>query len=260
MNKHTSIATLLLASLLSACGKEAVQDITAPFSTAAVRFFNFGVNAPSVNFYANETKMTASLSSSGTEATTGVGYGGVGAAGAYEALDPGQYTLTGKIAATTDKDVAISPVVTTIDNAKFYSYYISGIYNTTTKTADAFVVEDPFVAPTDFSKTTVRFVHAISNASPMTLYAKSTTAGSVEVAIGAEVAYKSAGAFTQIPSGVYDLSARYSGATTSALTRPAVSFTGGKVYTITARGDITVAPSTACGSTNKTCLDNTANR
>jgi hypothetical protein len=260
MNKHTSIATLLLASLLSACGKEAVQDITAPFSTAAVRFFNFGVNAPSVNFYANETKMTAALSSSGTEAITGVGYGGVGASGAYEALDPGQYTLTGKIAAATDKDLAISPVVTTIDNAKYYSYYISGIYNSTTKTVDAFVVEDPFVEPTDFSLATVRFVHAISNANPMTLYATSTTAGSVEVPIGAQVAYKSAGAFTQIPAGVYNLSARYSGATTSALTRPAVSFAGGKVYTITARGDITAAASTACGSTNKTCLDNTANR
>lgn len=260
MNKHTSIATLLLVSLLSACGKEAVQSITEPFSTSAVRFFNFGVGAPSVNFYANETKMTAALSSSGAEATTGVGYGGVGASGAYEALAPGQYTLTGKIAAATDKDVAISPVVATIDNAKHYSYYMSGIYSTTTKTVDAFVVEDPFVEPTDFSAATVRFVHAISNANPMTLYAKSTTAGSVEVAVGAEVAYKNAGAFMQLPAGVYDLNTRYAGATTSALTRPAVTFAGGKVYTITARGDITATPSTACGSANKTCLDNTANR
>lgn len=260
MNKHTSIATLLFASLLSACGKEAVQNITEPFTSSAIRFFNFGVNAPSVNFYANDTKMTATLTSSGTEATTGVGYGGVGASGFYEAIEPGQYVLTGKIAAATDKDVAISPVTTTIDNAKIYSYYISGIYNAVTKTVDAFVVEDPVVPPTDFTMATVRFVHAISNANPLTLYAKNTIAGSVEVPIGAEVAYKNAGAFTQIPSGQYDLSARYGGAATNALTRPAVTFAGGRVYTITARGDITVAPSTACGSTNKTCLDNTVNR
>lgn len=260
MNKHSSIAALLLAGLLSACGKEAVQDITEPFDSSAIRFFNFGVNAPSVNFYANDAKMTATLTSSGTEATTGVGYGGVGAAGAYTAIEPGQYTLTGKIAAATDKDVAISPLTTTIDNHKIYSYYISGIYNTTTKTADSFIIEDPFVAPTDFTMATVRFVNAISNANPMTLYAKNTTAGSVEVPIGAEVGYKNAGAFTQIPAGQYDFSARYTGVTTNALTRTGVNLTGGRVYTITARGDITVTPSTSCGSTNKTCLDLTTNR
>ncbi|HMI47084.1 MAG TPA: hypothetical protein VK481_00275, partial [Gemmatimonadaceae bacterium] len=60
--------------------------------------------------------------------------------------------------------------------------------------------------------------------------------------------------------GVYDLSTRNTGVATSALTRPGVSFVGGRVYTITARGDITVAPSTACAAANRTCLDNTLNR
>jgi hypothetical protein len=93
----------------------------------------------------------------------------------------------------------------------------------------------------------------------MTLYAKSTTTG-VETPIGAEVAYKGASAFVNLPSGAYDLSTRYTGSATNVLTRPAVSFVGRKVYTITARGDITVAPSTACAAANRTCLDNTANR
>jgi len=45
------------------------------------------------------------------------------------------------------------------------------------------------------------------------------------------------------------------------LARTGVSFVGGRVYTITARGDITVAPTTTgCAATNRTCLDNTANR
>jgi len=53
---------------------------------------------------------------------------------------------------------------------------------------------------------------------------------------------------------------RYAETVTNALTRPAVSFSGGRTYTITARSDITVARSTACGAANKACLDNTLNR
>jgi len=263
MNRHSYIAALLCAGVLSACSKDPVRDISGPPPAASrVRFFNFGVNAPSVNFYANTTKMTAIQNSTdGVEATTGVAYGGVGSGGAYAAIAPGPYTFTGKIAATTDKDLSISPLAATIEDGKYYSYYMSGIYNTTTKTVDAFVVEDPVVAPTDFSVATVRFVHAISNANPMTLYAKSTVAPNTEYTIGAEVAYKGAGAFTAIPAGVYDLSTRYTGSATNAMTRTGVSFVFGRVYTVTARGDITVAATpTACGATNKTCLDNTANR
>jgi hypothetical protein len=133
---------------------------------------------------------------------------------------------------------------------------MSGFYDAVAKTVDGFVVEDPFVAPTDFSVATVRFVNAISNANPMTLYAKHTTTLN-EVAVGAAVAYKGAGAFTALPSGVYDLSTRYTDSTTNAISRTAVSFSGGRVYTIGARGDITVTSTTA---TNRPFLDNTANR
>ena len=180
------------------------------------------------------------------------------AGGAYSVIAPGQYTLTGRIAAATDKDLPIATVARTIEDGKFYSYYMSGIYNTTTKTSDAFVVEDPLVLPPNFGAATVRLVHAISNANPMTLYARDTVTR-IEVAVGGEVAYKGAGTFTTIPAGVYDLSTRYTGTATNVLTRPAVVFAGGRVYTITARGDITVAPTTTCVAANRTCLDFTAN-
>jgi hypothetical protein len=259
MTRYKYLAALVLAGLLSACGKKEVQSLTGPTAASRIRFFNFGVNAPSVNFYANDTKMTAIQSTTGTEATTGIAYGGVGAGGAYSAIDPGQYSVTGRIAAATDKDLPIATVNTTIADGKYYSFYISGFYNTTAKTVESFVVEDDFAVPTDFTAATVRFVNAISNANPMTLYAKNTTTGA-EVPIGGEVAYKAAGTFVNIPAGGYDLSTRYTGSSTNVLTRPSVSFAGGRVYTVTARGDITVASTTTCGTTNKTCLDNTANR
>jgi hypothetical protein len=257
MNTHRSILVLLCAAALASCDENAVQEIAGvPAGGARIKFFNFGVNAPGVNFYANDTKMTAVLSATGTEAVTGVIYGGVGSGGFYSDIAPGQYTLKGTIAAATDKDLAISNLPATIADGKNYSFYQSGFYDGTAKTVDAFVVEDSFVAQIDFSVAYVRFVHAISNANPMTLYAKHSVTG-VEGPVGAEVAYKSAGAFVALADGVYDLTTRYTGSATNAISRTGVSFEGGRVYTIGARGDITIVSTTA---TNRPFLDNTANR
>lgn len=253
MNTRKSILMLLcVAALASACDKNAVQDITEPSpGEARIKFFNFGVSSPMVNFYANDKKMTAITSATGLESTTGVAYGSAGSGGLYMAIEPGQYTLSGKIAAATDKDVAVSGVSMTLDAGKYYSFYQSGAYNTATKKADAFVVEDPFVPKFDYATAYVRFVNAIYNANPMTLYVKNTTT-LAEVAAGSAVAYKAAGAFVAVPNGVYDLGTRYAGVTTNALSRTAVSFSAGRVYTITARGDITVATTQL--------LDNNTNR
>lgn len=260
MNRRASIAALLCVVVLSACDafdKNAVQEIAGPVPAGArIKFFNFGVNAPGVNFYANDRKMTAISSGSDQESNIGVAYGGVGAGGFYTAIAPGQYTLAGKIAAATDKDLAISNLPATLEDGKSYSLYQSGFYNTTTKTVDAFIVEDAFVPQIDFSVAYVRFVHAISNASPMTLYAKNTSTTD-SVIVGGAVAYKSAGAFTVVPQGFYDLRTRYAGVSTNAISRTGVSFLAGRVYTIGARGDITVTSTTA---TNRPFLDNTANR
>jgi hypothetical protein len=263
MNRRASIAAFLCAALLTACNwyeKNAVQEISGPVPAGAqIKFFNFGVGAPAVNFYANDRKMTAIASGTGEESTLGVGYGGVGAGGLYTAIAAGQYTLAGKIAAATDKDLAISTASATLEDGKFYSFYMSGIYNTTTKTVQSFVLEDPFPSEFDYSVAYVRFVNAISNAAhPMILYAKG--ADSVEVAVGPAVVYQGAGAFTALAPGVYNLFARYVDSTANKITRPAVSFSAGRTYTIGARGNITVAPTTTCPATSTTCLDNTANR
>jgi hypothetical protein len=256
MTRFRTVAMLLAVALVASCEENAVQDITGPMATARVKFFNFGVNAPGVNFYANTTKMTAISSATGAEATTGTTYGGVGAGGLYSAIAPGQYAFTGKIAATVDKDLTIATVNGTLADAKSYSVFVSGFYNTTSKSAEGFIVEDAYPANIDWSVAHVRFVHAISNANPMTLYARNT-ATTTEVAVGGQVAYKSGGAFISLPAGSYDLSTRYDGASTNAIVRTAVSFGAGRVYTIGARGDITVTSTTA---TNRPFLDNTANR
>lgn len=255
MNRYLSIAGLLTAALLSACEKNAVQEIAGPAPSSRILFFNFGVGAPAVNFYANDAKMTATLSTTGSEATTGVNFGGVGAGGAYTGIAPGTYTLAGKISAATDKDLAISNLSTTIADGKFYSYYLSGPYNTTSKTVDSFIVEDP-IPELDFTKAYVRFVNAISNSSPMVLkITNSATDPPTVTAIGGPVAYKSAGAYVAVPEGNYTIATQLPGSSANAIVRTtAVAFSNGRVYTIAARGTM------AATGTAAPFLDNTANR
>jgi len=258
IKRHASAAALVCAALLAGCSydKNAVQTIDGPLPGSAVKFFNFGVNAPGVNFYANDTKITAITSTTGAEVATGVAYGAAGTGGFYDAVAPGQYTLTGRIAAVIDKDLAISSLSAQLADGKRYSYFMSGFYNTTTKTVESFIVEDPLPA-VDASVAYVRFVNAISNAGATALSAKHATTG-VITPLGGDVAYKAAGGFVALPPGTYDLSARVSGAATDLVVRTAQSFANGRVYTIATRGDATL-PSTGTNA-NRPQLDNTANR
>ncbi len=257
MNTYKTMALLLGALTLGACDKNAVQDITEPATGSRVKFFNFGINAPAVNFYANDAKVTAITSATGVESTNGVAFGSVGNGGFYSAITPGSYTFTGKIAAATDKDLVVSRVTGTIAADKAYSVYLSGFYDATAKTVEGFVVEDAVPAAFDYTQALVRFVNASPNAAAVTLYATNTTT-STEVPVGAAVAYKAAGTFTALPAGVYNLNARVAGSNTNTFARTAVSFVAGRVYTITARGDATVA--TTGTATNRAFLDNTLNR
>jgi hypothetical protein len=267
MNRYASLALLCVAAV-AACDKNARRDITVPAVGANVKFFNFGVGAPGVNFFANTTKLTAISSTScqppndttsvcttaGVPSTTGTGYNAAASGALYNEVPVGQVTLAGEIAATTDNGLPVASVATSVDNAKFYSFYMSGIYDGTAKKSDAFIVEDPIPTITDFTQAYVRFVNAISNSQPMTLYAKSSVTGT-ETAIGATIAYKAAGVFTAVPAASYDLNTRAAGSSTNLITRLAVSFVAGHIYTVTAYGDMT-----SVVTATKPGLDNTANR
>jgi len=257
MNRLSIVAALCCAAALSACEKNAVTEIDGPEAGSRIKFFNFGVNAPGVNFYAGETKMTAISSTTGIESNNGVVYGSVGSGGFYGGIEPGGHTLTGRIAAAVDKNLVIATQATTIEDGKSYSFYMSGFYNTVLKTSDGFVVEDNFAPDIDFAVATVRFVHASSNALPLQLIARAAAPATLVDTVGGVIAYKGAGVFETVVPGVYNLALRYAGAGTDAVTRTAVSFVAGRVYTVSLRGDITVVSTTA---TNRPFLDVTANR
>lgn len=269
MKTSRSILVLLVAAAtMTACDKDAVQIIAGPpTGGASVKFFNFAVGSPEVNFFVNDEKATAVSStacaildetnreaclSSGIESSGGVGYGGAANGGNawYSDVSPGQVAISGRIAEETDKNLAISNLETSIAGGGFYSYYLSGIYDPVTKDADSFIVED-VMPPVDFSVAYVRFVNASSTTEPMTLYLTDRET-LVEVPAGGAIAYRSAGEFVAVPIASYDLATRTAGSDTAVFTREAVSFFPGRAYTITARGDT--------GESSTMRLDNTANR
>lgn len=258
MIRHRHIAALALGAVaLAACGNSGQTDITAPAPGSRILFFNEGLGSPGVNFFANDTKLTAVGSSSGTVSTVGTKYSQVAAGGYYTGIAPGQYTLSGRLSDSTA--AVISSVSTTLADGKAYSYYQSGPYDATAKKVDAWVVEDPIPDTYDYSVANVRFVNAIYNANPGTLTAVNADTSihptPPPVVIGGAVAYKTAGAYTPVPAGSYNISVTGLGA--SPVTRGNVALDGGHYYTVTARGDMTV---TSSKSTTYPTLDVQTNR
>jgi hypothetical protein len=271
MTKIRFITALLGAAALAACSKDGIQDITAPTAGAFIKFYNFGVNGVSVNFFANDMKVTAVSSTScsppsipanpactaaGIESTTGTAYGAVASGGFYSSIAPGQYTFAGKVALATDNGLTVAKLSSTLADGKYYSFYMSGIYDATAKSTDAFIIEDAFPADIDFVNSYVKFVNASSNSSPMTVYAKNTVTGD-SVVIGSAVVYKNGSAFVKVPGAVYDLTVRYSGSNTAVIVGAGVSLSNARVYTVTARGDMTITSTT---SANRPLLTASTNR
>ena len=252
------LAILACAATLVACSKDAVQIISAPATGASVKFYNFSMGAPGVNFFANDVQLTALRSDSGATTKSGTTYGTLAGGGLYSAVPAGQVALTGRIGTVTDAGVTIATVPAPLADGKFYSLFLSGPYNTTTKSADAFIIEDAMPA-FDYANANVRFVNAIANApNPMVLWAKSTTVkDSVVIGGTAGIGYKGATPFVPIRGDAYDLTVRYPGSNTAVVTLAAQTFSVGRVYTISSRGDITITSTTAA---NRPILNNTANR
>jgi hypothetical protein len=260
------IAALLISTLVFACKKNGIHEIETVKTDGAaqVKFYNFGINSPTVNFYANGNKISAIVSATGAEAATGIAYGSVFPATNYSLLSGGAYTFTGIVPAlaAVSANAEVVNIKGSIENGKFYSVYSCGILNTVANTLDGFIVEDkiPAEAATPATVANVRFVNTISNGTAgFDLIAKNTTT-LTEVVVATNVSYKGASEFAQIPAGVYELYARYTGSPANIISRSGtstVSFIKGRTYTVSSRGDVTVTGTTAI---NRPFLDNTSNR
>lgn len=253
-------AVLLLSTIIYSCDKTDIQTIDDPVKATGIKFFNFSINSPVVNYYANDIKVSSIVSTTGVESgTTGLSYStAFPANNAYATIDPGTYDFkaTRPSTAAADKGLVINKFTANVMDGKRYSLYMCGFYNATAKTTDAFMLED-ILPPLDTGFAYVRFVHTSPNANPVNFFMKLKTGVLDEIPVAQNVAYKTGSTFVKVPSGVYDLIIRYPNTTTDVYRRVDVSAVKAFVYTFTLRGDITVGGTTA---TNRTFIDNTPNR
>jgi len=254
---------ILLSSLLFSCKKEGIHEVptNSVDGGGQIKFFNFGIGSPSLNFYANDGKITAVISTTDREATTGLAYGSVFPTLSYNFLPAGDYNFKGIVPslATDNPNTVVSSIKSPVAAGKFYSLYTCGIYNTSTKTTDAFIIEDKIPAISAVTAS-IRFVNTISNAkSGFDLVLRNTTT-LTELVVANNVGYKSTSEFAEVPNGTYDIYARYPNTTANVISRTGtstVAIVAGRSYTISSRGDMTVTGSTAV---NRPFLDNTPNR
>lgn len=238
------------------CKKNAVQVIDGPPTGAYIKGYNFAISGPSVNFYANDTKISATSSATGKEATTGVNYSGTFPANnSYVVLSElGSVTFKTKIPSTASANPngIVANVTANVEAGKYYSFFTSGIYDATAKTTSGFVLEDKLPA-IDTAFAYVRMVNTISNTeNGFSLKATNKTTGEV-LDLTAPVPYKMGSTFIKVPNGVYNLvSQSVNPGVTHTITRNDVSFSKGFVYTMASRGNVLVA--------NNTGLDLTRNR
>ena len=242
-----------LLMMLSSCEKNAVEDITKPYSGAQFKFYNFAINAPSVNFYANNVKTAGTSSVTGLEAAAGTGYGGVTPVRGYSLTPEGTGVVFKAITSSTmvsvpatgqGPSIEIASATADVKNGKNYSFYTSGIYDYTTKKADAFIIEDVLPAP-DTSIAYIRLVNPGHNTSTLSLELTQTftnvVPGGPPLVIVTTpitgIAYKTASVYTAVKQGAYSLRL-IDAASGKVVTRAATVFLKDRLYTFTLRGNL----------------------
>lgn len=257
--KYRILTPLFFSVLICGCKKNAIHEISKPISGGAfIKYFNFAVNSPTVNFYADNTKVSASLSTTGVESpTTGVAYSAVyPSANAYSLIAAGTYEFKAKIPSTAsaDADLAITAIKKQVEDGKSYSLYTCGLYDSATKKTDVFIIDDE-LPPVDNSAAYVRFVNSSYNANPVNLTFRNKTTSS-ETVVAANVAYKSASPFQKMPDGVYELILSYPNSKDIIVARKDVNIINANVYTFSLRGDIAALPT----KVEKPFIESTLNR
>lgn len=228
------------------CKDQAVLNINEPIVGARVKLYNFGINAPTVNFYSNDTKISAVLSATGVESINGISFGNVYPTIGYALSPEGQRlfkAITPSTITTTTPNLTIAAVSAEVTNDKFYSVFVGGIYNATDKKADMFVVEDDFPKGLDTATTYIRLVNPGSSTSTLKAILTKTTTVTGQPPIvenftlADAVPYKSASPFMAFKPGAYSITVT-DAASGKVVTRAATSFLRERVYTLALRGNL----------------------
>ncbi len=254
------IALSLISISFFGCEKNAVEDITKPYSGAQFKTYNFafvrtspatGASTVTFNSYANDVKFASVVSTTGKEGAIGLGVGGVSPARGYALVPAGTnvifkaLTPINAVANPTygfEPGLEIATVQATVADGKSYSFYVNGFFDPITKKADGFILEDKLPLP-DTGFAYIRLVNPAPNTSTVSLETTRTYkldgVDVIDFTVPISgVAYKAASEFVKVPSGSYTLKAVDLATNKSVARTTATNLLKNRVYTFTIRGDL----------------------
>ena len=195
MKKIFFLFIALCCLVLYSCGDKAnFEQNVIPADGARLKFYHLAPDAPGVNIFANDVKIsgvnTVSPFPPATQTTPNLlTYGGTFPVQDYAALAAGSIKLrvTVPATATTSELTAVATEVP-FDNGKFYSIYAYG----TSPTYNALVLTDDFTV-TDPKKAYVRFVNLVNPTATATSPSYDFTVNGTTITAGVGFAAKNAG-------------------------------------------------------------------
>ena len=251
--KYINLLFVLLALAFSSCEKSAFQVIDAPPTGPNFRVYNFAVNGPQVNIYVNDVKVSAIGSTTGKESASGIAAYGIfpGTNSYVNIKTPGNVIIKAKtpVNATANPGVETTSATSNFEDGKFYSFFTTGIYNTTARTSTSFVLEDK-IPPIDINFAYMRLVNTVPNA-PNGFDLKITNKVTLEVlTISNAIPFQTASDFIKVPAGTYNLTATSVNTPTSyVINRADLVVAKGFVYTLAPRGTVVTASTLAIDMT-----------
>ncbi|RIJ42340.1 DUF4397 domain-containing protein [Pontibacter oryzae] len=234
-----SIAIVAAGLMLGSCEKNAIEDFNDPVNSGAyIKFLHAAPDAPAVNYYLDNTKVsTIAANSAGEE--QGMAY-------AKSPLFPSNYGYA-NVEAGTRTLQAITPApqgnaVTatnsvTLANGNFYSAFLIG----SAGAYESLLVEDKLPAAT-YGKSYIRFVNLVQ-AAPNSYSAtavKTATSESPETrtAVGEALNFKGNTAYVAVePTGSYVVELKENGLAGTVIKSSSFSPVGGRVYTLVMHGN-----------------------
>lgn len=234
--------------LMTACEKENEVVENTPYEKVTegdtkysyLKFLNVTPGSPVVNFYLDDVKFSANLSSSGVE-NSGYAYNGIFPDLGYAVTSPGTHKVTAKIVPSATADASLEVLNTTINPApgKYYTVFSTGAYSATNKSVGPLLMLEDVRPALDTSKIYVRVANFYNGSTNLDLV-KDVATGTKIVS---NVAYGTASNWAEIPAligGTSNSIKLFLNTTTT--TTPLISagttltLTKGRAYTLYTRG------------------------
>lgn len=217
------LPVVLVAAILSGCSDDSGSTGPAP-TGGQVMAIHASPDAPTVDLYVDGTKVASNVSY-----LMNTGYLNVAA---------GNRTVEVKLAGT---NTSVYSIPAPVEAGKTYSVFAGGLVSGAT--FDFYAFEDTLETPPSGSAN-VRFIHMSPDAPAVDV----KITGGATVAAGVDFGDDTG--FASLPAGAYSFDVFVAGTTTRVLQVPNVTFQAGNIYTVFARGLVSVASgSTALGAT-----------